>query len=101
MDTSLVAERASLIKLSYLLTNFVNSLSGWKSKVCKTTVWDSDDSNETGMGSVLLRDIVHLGFFGAAAEFPLGFAFRSMLDWISWRVSLVPSFCKDYFLHCQ
>ena len=35
------------------------------------------------MESVLSRDLFYLGFFGAAAEFRLGFAFRSMLDRIS------------------
>ena len=35
------------------------------------------------MGSVLSRDLFHLGVLGAAAEFRLGFAFRSMLDRIS------------------
>ena len=51
----------------------------------QTTVWDSNDSNKTGMESVLSRDLFYLDFFGAAAEFRLGFAFRSMLDRISWR----------------
>ena len=35
------------------------------------------------MGSVLSWDLFHVGFFGAAAELRLGFAFRSMLDRIS------------------
>ena len=36
------------------------------------------------MGFALSRYSFHLGFFGAAAEFWLGLAFRSMLDRISW-----------------
>ena len=38
------------------------------------------------MGFLLSRDLFYLGFFGGAAEFRLGFTFRSMLDKISWRV---------------
>ena len=44
----------------------------WKSKSCKTTVWDSNDSNKIGMGYALSRDLFHFGFFVAAAEFRLG-----------------------------
>ena len=44
------------------------------------------------MGSVLSRDLFHVGFFGAAAELRLGFAFRSMLDRIS------PQFPPLFFL---
>ena len=60
--------------------NFLNFLK-WKTKSWKTTVWDSNDSNKTGIGFVLSRDLFYLGFFGAAAEFQLriGFAFRWML----------------------
>ena len=64
--------------------NFLNFLR-WKSKSWKTTVWDSNDSNKTGMGFSLSRDLFYFGFFVAAAEFPLG-TFRLMLDRISWRV---------------
>ena len=39
----------------------------------KTTVWNSNDSNKTGMGFALSRDLFYFGFFVAAAEFRLGF----------------------------
>ena len=71
--------------------NFLNFLR-WKSKGWKTTVWDSNDSNKTRMGSVLSRDLFRVGFFGAEAELRLGFAFRSMLDRIS------PQFPSLFFL---
>ena len=45
----------------------------WKSKSWKTTVWDSNDSNKTGMGFALSRDLFYFGFFVDAAEFRLGF----------------------------
>ena len=44
----------------------------WKSKSWKTTLWDSNDSNKTGMGFALSPDLFYFGFFIAAGEF-LGF----------------------------
>ena len=49
--------------------NFLNFLR-------KTTVSDSNDSNKTGMGFALSRDLFYFGFFVAAAEFRLGFGLR-------------------------
>ena len=56
----------------FFIMNFLNFLR-WKSKSRKTTVWDSNDSNKTGMGFALSRDLFYFGFFVAAAEFRLGF----------------------------
>ena len=47
--------------------NFLNFLR-WKSKSWKTTVWDSKDSNKTGMEFALPRDLFYFGFFVAAAQ---------------------------------
>ena len=51
---------------SFFIMNFLNFLR-------KTTVSDSNDSNKTGMGFALSRDLFYFGFFVAAAEFRLGF----------------------------
>ena len=61
-----------LLKKNFFIMNFLNFLR-WKSKSWKTTVWDSNDSNKTGMGFALSRDLFYFGFFVAAAEFRLGF----------------------------
>ena len=50
----------------FFIMNFLNFLR-------KTTVSDSNDSNKTGMGFALSRDLFYFGFFVAAAEFRLGF----------------------------
>ena len=55
----------------FFIMNFLNFLK-WKSKSWKTTVWDSNDSNKTGMGFALSRDLFYFGFFVATAEFRLG-----------------------------
>ena len=61
-----------LRKWNFFIMNFLNFLR-WKSKSWKTTVWDSNDSNKTGMGFALSRDLFYFGFFVDAAEFRLGF----------------------------
>ena len=50
-------------------------------ELLKTCLAESPKGNKIGMG--FARYSFHLGFFGAAAEFRLGLAFRSMLDRIS------------------
>ena len=57
---------------TFFIMNFWNFLR-WKSKSWKTTVWDSNGSNKTGMGFALSRDLFYFVFFVAAAEFRLGF----------------------------
>ena len=57
---------------TFFIMNFLNFLR-WEWKSWKTTVWDSNDSNKTGMGFALSQDLFYFGFFVAAAEFRLGF----------------------------
>ena len=52
-------------------------------ELLKTCLAESPKGNKIGMGFALSRYSFHLGLFGAAAEFWLGLAFRSMLDRIS------------------
>ena len=52
-------------------------------ELLKTCLAESPKGNKIGMGFALSRYSFHLGFFGAAAEFRLDLAFRSMLDRIS------------------
>ena len=55
---------------TFFIMNFLNFLR-WKAKSWKTTVWDSNGSNETGMGCALSQDLFCFVFFVAAAEFRL------------------------------
>ena len=58
--------------ITFFIMNILNFLRR-KSKSCKTTVWDPNDNNKTGMGFAVSRDLFYFGFFVAAAEFLLGF----------------------------
>ena len=64
--------------------NFLNFLR-WKSKSWKTTVWDSNNSNKTGMEFALSRDLFHVfRYFRRRSRVP---KFLSCI----WASSRVPS----------